>query len=76
MDKTSSIVTGGATLTAASLVPAVQWVSGGCHLPMPLEVQLLISGAIVTIIHAARNWWVERVARAAAKAAAAPVAQS
>jgi type VI protein secretion system component VasK len=75
MDKTSSIVTGGATLTAASLVPAVQWVSGGFHLPMPLEVQLLISGAIVTVIHAARNWRVARAARAA-KTATAPAVQS
>lgn len=75
MEKTSSMVTGGATLTAASLVPAVQWVSAGCPVPMPVEVQLLIAGAIVTAIHAVGNWFAARaVRRAEARAAVAPQA--
>jgi hypothetical protein len=72
MNQTSSIVTGGATLTAASLVPLVQWVSMGCKTPMPAEVQLLVAGAIVTGIHAVRN---VVAARSAARAPQAPAAQ-
>lgn len=55
MNQTSSLITGGATLTAASLVPLVEWVAGGCKGPMQPAVQLLVAGAIVTIIHAVSN---------------------
>lgn len=63
MNQTSSFVTGGVTLSAASLVPAVQWVAAGCPMPMPAEVQLLVAGAIVTGIHAARNFIAARAER-------------
>ncbi|NYH21368.1 hypothetical protein [Paraburkholderia bryophila] len=55
MNQTSSLVTGGVTLTAASLVPLIEWVATGCKGVMPPEVQLLVAGAIVTSIHAIGN---------------------
>ncbi|CDY79499.1 hypothetical protein BGLT_02280 [Caballeronia glathei] len=74
MNNASSLITGGATLTAASLVPAVQWASMGFPMPMPPEVQLLVAGALVTAIHAVCN---VLAARAAAKAEPkAPAVQS
>jgi hypothetical protein len=69
MNQTSSLVTGGATLTAASLVPAVQWAATGFKGPMPPEVQLLVAGAIVTVIHAMGNF---ASTRYSAKTPAAP----
>jgi hypothetical protein len=72
MNQTSSIVTGGVTLTAASLVPLVQWVSTGCKTPMPSEVQLLVAGAVVTAVHALSN---VLAARAGGKSASVPPAQ-
>jgi hypothetical protein len=62
MNKTSSLVTGGATLTAASLVPLVEWVAGGCKGPMPPAAQLLVAGVIVTVIHAVSNVAAARLA--------------
>lgn len=70
MNQTSSLVTGGATLTAASLVPAVQWAATGFKGPMPPEVQLLVAGAFVTVIHAIGN---VIAARTAAKSSSAAV---
>lgn len=69
MNQTSSLVTGGATLTAASLVPAVQWAATGFKGVMPPEVQALVAAAAVTVIHAVRNVIVTHFA---AKGAAAP----
>lgn len=69
MNQTSSLVTGGATLTAASLVPAVQWAAIGFKGVMPAEVQLLVAGAIVTAVHAVGNLIAARIAP---KASAAP----
>jgi hypothetical protein len=69
MNQTSSMVTGGATLTAASLVPLVQWAAMSFKGPMPAEVQLLVAGAIVTVVHAVGN---VIAARTAPKPPAAP----
>lgn len=74
MNQTSSLVTGGVTLTAASLVPLVEWVATGCKGVMPPEVQLLVAGAVVTVVHAVSNLVAARTAAKQA-ALAAPAQQ-
>ncbi|MDN7997362.1 hypothetical protein QZN00_09440 [Burkholderia multivorans] len=63
-----AIISGGLTLSAADLIPAVNWALGGFHGAVPANLSALIAGAVVMAIHAGYNWL---VARAAAKAAAA-----
>lgn len=60
------IVSSGVTVTAASLVPAVEWVLSGCPHPVPESVSALIAGALVAAIHIGINYL---NARAAAKQA-------
>lgn len=55
MDKTSSVITGGVTISAATLVPLVTWVMNGMHAPVPESVPYLISAAIITVGHALYN---------------------
>ena len=56
MDKTSSIVTGGLTVSAATLVPLVQWGLNGFPHPIPESVPYVIAAAIVTVGHALYNY--------------------
>lgn len=51
----SSVSTGGLVVSAASLVPAVDWVMAGCHTPVPAAVSALIAGLIAAGVHAAYN---------------------
>lgn len=52
MGQNSSLVTGGVTISAATLVPAVQWA-----LPsVPDSVAVLAAAAIFTVGHAAVNF--------------------
>lgn len=52
MGQNSSLITGGVTISAATLVPAVQWV-----LPsVPDSVAVLAAAAVFTIGHAAVNY--------------------
>jgi hypothetical protein len=55
MNKTSSIATGGVTVSAAALEPYVQWLIDGRHGPIPTGSALLISAAIITLAHALYN---------------------
>lgn len=55
MNQTSSFVTGGVTLSAASLVPAVQWSRQAARCQCPLKCNCSFAGAIVTGIHAVRK---------------------
>lgn len=72
MNKTSSVVTGGVTVTAATLVPLVQWAMSGFPRPVPPDIPFLVAAGLVTGAHALYNIY---AARAAAKtAAAAPAA--
>jgi hypothetical protein len=64
MNKTSSIVTGGVTVTAATLVPLVQWAMSGFPRPVPDGIPFLVAAGIVTGSHALYNFL---AARAAAK---------
>lgn len=72
MSQTSSIKTGAITLTAASLVPIIDWAAQMMHIVIPMEAQLQISAFIITGAHAAYNYL---MARAAAKQPAAPAQQ-
>lgn len=51
----SSVSTGGLVVSAASLVPAVDWVMAGCHTPVPAAVSALVAGLLAAGIHAAYN---------------------
>ena len=55
MDKTSSVVTGGVTVSAATLVPLVTWALAGFPQPIPDSVPYLIAATIVTGGHALYN---------------------
>lgn len=55
MNPTSSLLTGGVTVSAATLVPIVTWVMAGCPAPIPESVPYLISAGIITAAHALYN---------------------
>ncbi|BCF96653.1 hypothetical protein PPGU19_012220 [Paraburkholderia sp. PGU19] len=63
MNKTSSLITGGLTVSAAELVPAVEWILGGCHGPVPASVSSLVAGLVAAGIHAAYNVVAARAAK-------------
>lgn len=65
MNQTSSIQTGAITLTAASLVPIIDWAATSMHIAIPMDAQLQVAAMLITGCHAAYNYL---VARAAAKA--------
>lgn len=51
----SSVVTGGVTLSAASLAPLVTWAINGFTRPIPEGTAYLIAAALLTVGHAAYN---------------------
>lgn len=53
----SSVSTGGLVVSAASLVPAVDWVMSGHPAPVPAAVSALIAGLIAAGAHAAYNYF-------------------
>jgi len=55
MTQTSSVVTGGATVTAATLAPLVTWALEGFPKPIPDSVPFLIAAGIVTAGHLIYN---------------------
>jgi len=71
MSQVSSLVTGGTTITAATLAPMLQWLLAGCPLPVPDSLPYLVAALFVTGAHAIGNWWVSR--QAAKSDATAPV---
>jgi hypothetical protein len=54
------VFTGGVTVTAATLVPLVQWALDGFPHPVPPTVPYLIAAAIVTGVHGAYTFYVSR----------------
>lgn len=62
MNKISSIVTGGVTLSAVQLAPLVQWAINGFPKPVPDGTPLLIAAGIVTGAHLLYNIFAERFA--------------
>jgi len=55
MNQSSSAITGGVTLTAASLTPVVTWALNGFQTPVPESVPYLIAAGLVTGAHLAYN---------------------
>lgn len=50
------LVSSGVTVTAASIVPAVEWLLSGCPHPVPESVSALVAGVLVAVVHAGINW--------------------
>jgi hypothetical protein len=71
MNSVSPVATSALTVTAAQLVPTVEWILGGCHGAAPGNLSSLIAGGIVLVLHAAYN----RLVVQAAEKKTAPVAQ-
>ncbi|HEX7911816.1 MAG TPA: hypothetical protein VF534_27495 [Paraburkholderia sp.] len=59
-----ALISGGLTVSAADLIPTVDWAMAGFHGAPPANLSGLIAGAIVMGIHAGYNWL---AARSAAK---------
>ena len=55
MNQTSSIQTGAITLTAASLVPIIDWAASAAHISIPVDAQLQIAALLITGGHAVYN---------------------
>ena len=55
MNQTSSVVTGGVTVTAATIIPFVNWGLTGFTAPPPETAPYLIAAALVTVIHLVSN---------------------
>ncbi len=55
MNSSSSVSTGAATVTAASLEPYVSWALNGFPNPMPETLPYFIAACIITIGHALYN---------------------
>jgi len=50
------LVSSGVTVTAASIVPAVEWALNGFHGGVPESVASLLAGVLVAAVHAGLNW--------------------
>jgi len=65
---TSSIQTGALTLSAASLVPIIDWGASRAGVTIPVDVQLQLAALLITGAHAIYNLVRERLALAPAVA--------
>jgi hypothetical protein len=57
-----AIISGGLTVSAADIIPTVDWAMNGFHGGPPANLSGLIAGAVVMAIHAGYNWFAERQA--------------
>ncbi|MBU9169259.1 hypothetical protein [Burkholderia gladioli] len=56
MPSQSTVITGGVTISAATLEPAVSWaLSNLFHAPVPESVAVLVTGLIASGVHAGIN---------------------
>ncbi|KGC14064.1 putative membrane protein [Burkholderia gladioli] len=56
MPSQSTVITGGVTISAATLEPAVSWaLSTLFHVPIPESVAVLVTGLIASGVHAGIN---------------------
>ncbi|WP_193727605.1 hypothetical protein [Paraburkholderia franconis] len=54
--QTSSVITGGITISAATLEPAVSWALAAIfHAPVPDSVSALVTGVVAAAVHAGIN---------------------
>jgi len=60
---TSSVVTGGVTVSAAALAPLVTWALNGFPHPIPDSVPLLFAAGIITGSHALYNLLAPKLAK-------------
>ncbi|MDN7993591.1 hypothetical protein QZM97_26280 [Burkholderia orbicola] len=60
MNQTSPWLTGGATISVATLEPLVRWMLTGFHQPMPDAVPGVIAAIVFTGAHALINWIASR----------------
>jgi len=58
----SSVITGGVTISAATLAPLVGWALNGFPQPVPDSIPLVLAAAIITVGHAAYNVVMARLA--------------
>ncbi|WP_338509205.1 hypothetical protein [Burkholderia gladioli] len=58
--QTSSIQTGALTLSAASLVPIIDWAASRLGIQIPADAQLQIAALLITGAHAIYNLILER----------------
>jgi hypothetical protein len=56
MAQVSSVVTGGVTISAATLVPLVNWAISGFPHPVPADIPGVVAALILTGAHAIYNW--------------------
>lgn len=64
MNQTSPWLTGGATITVATLEPLVSWSLTGFHQPMPAAVPGIVAALLLTGAHAVVNLIASRKANA------------
>ena len=60
MNQTSPFITGGATITVATIEPLVRWGLTGFHQPMPDAVPGIVAALLFTGAHALLNWLAAR----------------
>jgi hypothetical protein len=63
MNQTSPFITGGATITVATLEPLVRWGLTGFHQPIPEAVPGVVAALLFTGAHALMNWFAARGAK-------------
>lgn len=65
MNQTSPWLTGGATITVATLEPLVSWALAGFHQPMPAAVPGIVAALLLTGAHAVVNLITSRTGKPA-----------
>ena len=63
-----AMISGGLTISAADLIPTVDWALRGFHGPVPTNLSGLIAGALVATVHAAYNAWSTRTSKSSTAA--------
>jgi hypothetical protein len=56
MSQASPLITGGATITVATIEPLVSWAITGFHQPMPAAVPGIVAALLLTMAHVLANF--------------------
>ena len=62
MAQVSSVVTGGAAISTASIAEVVSWGAASCHVNMPAGVATTLAALIVAVGHGLYNEYADRKA--------------